>query len=61
VNAPKLCYHVDEEVRCSDLSIFECKGKTVGASTRCDPDHEQNLSTLLYMYANIDEMAPYFR
>jgi hypothetical protein len=61
VNAPKLRYHVDEEVRCSDLSIFECKGKTVGASTRCDPDREQNLSALLYMYANIDEMAPYFK
>ena len=61
VNAPKLRYHENEGVRCSDLSTFACKGKTVGASTECDPDRDKKMSALLYMYANMDEMSPYFK
>jgi hypothetical protein len=33
VNAPMMRYNVDKEPTCSDLSIFETRGKTVGSST----------------------------
>jgi hypothetical protein len=33
VNAPIMWYHVDEDIPCSDLQIFQWTGMTVGAST----------------------------
>jgi hypothetical protein len=32
VNAPTMRYHVDEDIPCSDLQIFQWKTMTVGAS-----------------------------
>jgi hypothetical protein len=33
VNAPTIRYHVDEDIPCSDLQIFQWKEMTVGAYT----------------------------
>jgi hypothetical protein len=33
VNTPTLWYHMDEDIPCSDLQIFEWTEVTVGAST----------------------------
>jgi hypothetical protein len=33
---------------------------TVGASTAYQPTEEEQMSALLYMYANMDEMGQYF-
>jgi hypothetical protein len=60
VNAPTLWYHVDEDIPCSDLQIFQWMGVTVGASTTYQPIEEEQMSALLYMYANMDEMDQYF-
>jgi hypothetical protein len=60
VNTPTLRYHVDEDIPCSDLQIFQWTGMTVGASTIYQPTEEEQVSTLLYMYANMDEMDQYF-
>jgi hypothetical protein len=60
VNAPTMSYHVDEDIPCSDLQIFQWKGMTVGASTPYQLTQEEQMSTLLYMYANIDEKDQYF-
>jgi hypothetical protein len=60
VNAPTLRYHVDEDIPCSDLQIFQWTGVTVDASTAYQPTEEEQMSTLLYMYANMDEMDQYF-
>jgi hypothetical protein len=60
VNAPTLQYHVDEDIPCSDLQIFQWTGVTVGASTAYQPTEEEQMSALLYMYANMDEMDQYF-
>jgi hypothetical protein len=60
VNAPTMWYHVDEDIPCSDLQIFQWMGMTVGASTTYQPSEEEQLSALLYMYANTNEMDQYF-
>jgi hypothetical protein len=51
---------VDEDISCSDLQIFQWKGMTVGASTTYQPTQEEQMSALLYMYANMDELDQYF-
>jgi hypothetical protein len=56
VNTPTMRYHVDEYIPCSDLQIFQWKGMTVGASTTYQPTQEKQISDLLYMYSNMDEM-----
>jgi hypothetical protein len=61
VNTPTLRYHVDEDISCSDLQIFQWTGVTVGASTTYQPTEEEQMSTLLYMYANMHEMDQYLR
>jgi hypothetical protein len=33
---------------------------TIGASMAYQPSQEEQVSTLLYMYANMDEMDQYF-
>jgi hypothetical protein len=60
VNAHTMQYHVDEDIPCSDLHIFQWNGMTVGASTPYQPTQEEQMSSLLYMYANMDEMDQYF-
>jgi hypothetical protein len=35
-------------------------GVTVGASTTYQPTEEEQISALLFMYANVDEMDQYF-
>jgi 4-amino-4-deoxy-L-arabinose transferase-like glycosyltransferase len=60
VNAPTMWYHVDEDIPCSDLQIFQWMGMIVGASMAYQPSEEEQVSALLYMYANIDEMNQYF-
>jgi hypothetical protein len=60
VNAPTFRYHVDEDIPCSDLQIFQWTGVTVGASIAYQPTDEEHMFALLYMYANMDEMDQYF-
>jgi hypothetical protein len=60
VNAPTMQYHVDEDIPCSDLQIFQWKGMTVGASTTYLQAQEEHMPSLLYMYASMDEMDQYF-
>jgi hypothetical protein len=60
VNAPAMRYHVDEDIPCSDLQIFQWTGMTVGASTAYQPTEEEQMFVLFYMYANMDEMDQYF-
>jgi hypothetical protein len=50
VNAPTFRYHVDEDIPCSDLQIFQWTGVIVGASTAYQPIEEEQMSALLYMY-----------
>jgi hypothetical protein len=56
VNVPTMQYHVDEDISCSDLQIFQWKEMTVDASMLYQTTQEEQMSTLLYMYANMDEM-----
>jgi hypothetical protein len=60
VNAPTMRYHVDKDIPCSDFQIFQLKRMTIGASTAYQPTEEEQMSALLYMYANMDEMDQYF-
>jgi hypothetical protein len=60
VNAATMRYHVDEDNPYSDLQIFHWKGMTVGSSTAYQPTLEEQMSALLYMYSNMDEMDQYF-
>jgi hypothetical protein len=60
VNAPTMQYHVDEDICCSDLQIFQWKGMIVGASTEYQPTQEEQMSALLYIYINMDEIDQYF-
>jgi hypothetical protein len=60
VNAPTMQYHVDEDVPCSDLQIFQWMVMTIGASTAYQPSEEGQVSALLYLYANMDQMDQYF-
>jgi hypothetical protein len=60
VNAPTMQYHMDEDIPCSDLQIFQWMGMTVDASTAYQPTEEELVFALLYMYANMDEMDQYF-
>jgi hypothetical protein len=60
VSAPTFRYHVDEDIPCSDLQIFQWTEVTVGASTAYQPTEEEQMTALLYMYGNMDEMDQYF-
>jgi hypothetical protein len=60
VNAPTLWYHVDEDIPCSDLQIYQWRGTSIGTSTTYHPTQEEQMSALLYMYSNMDEMEQYF-
>jgi hypothetical protein len=60
VNTSTMWYNVDEDIPCSDLQIFQWTGITVGASMAYQPTEEEQVSPLLYMYANMDEIDQYF-
>jgi hypothetical protein len=58
-NAHTMQYHI-VEAPLSELSIFQWKGKCVGApSAYYVTDDEWNYS-MLYMYTNMEEVQPYF-
>jgi hypothetical protein len=60
VNAHMMRYHIVEKVPLSKLSIFQWKGKGVGArSTHYVTNDEWNY-TMHYMYMNMEEVQPYF-
>jgi hypothetical protein len=59
VNTPTMRYHVDEDISYSDLQFFQWKGTTFGAYTAYHPTQEEQTSSLLYMYSNMDEMEQY--
>jgi hypothetical protein len=42
---------VGEDIPCSGLQIFQRMGMTVGASMAYQPIEEEQMSTLLHMYA----------
>jgi hypothetical protein len=59
VNYHMMRHHIVEEILLSKLSIFQWKGKGVGAtSAHCVMDDEWN-NTRLYMYTNMEEVQPY--
>jgi hypothetical protein len=60
VNESTIRYHVDEDIPCNDIQFFQWKGTTVGASTAYQPTQEEQMSVLLYLYSNMDEMDQYF-
>jgi hypothetical protein len=60
INAPTFWYHVDEDIPYSELQIYQWTGVTIGASTAYQPTEKEQMSALLYMYANMDEMDQYF-
>jgi hypothetical protein len=60
INAPTMRYHMDEDIPCSDLQIFQWTGMIVGASTVYQPTEEEKMFALLYKYTNMDEMDQYF-
>ena len=60
VYAATMRYNVDEEPPVSDLKIFQWRGTTVSKSTFYHHNQEERMSTLLYMFSNMEEMEPYF-
>jgi hypothetical protein len=61
VNTHMTWYHIVEEVPLSELSIFQWKGKCVGApSAHYVMDDEWNY-TVLYMYMNMEQVQLYFK
>jgi hypothetical protein len=61
VNVPTTRYHAVRDVPLSDLSIFQWKGTSVGAtSAHYVTDKESNYS-MLYLYTNMAEVEPYFQ
>jgi hypothetical protein len=61
VNAHTMRYLIVEEVLLSELSIFQWKGKGVGApSAHYVTDDKWNY-TIFYMYTNMEEVQPYFK
>jgi hypothetical protein len=60
VNAHTTRYHVVRDISLSELSIFQWKGKGIGApSAHYVTDKEWNYSRF-YMYMNMEEGQPYF-
>jgi hypothetical protein len=60
VNAHAMRYHVHEDDPHSDLSIFKLRVTTIGVGRVYHLSEEDQNSTLLYMYTNLDEMTHYF-
>jgi hypothetical protein len=60
VNAHVIWYHIVEEVLLSKLSIFQWKGKGVGAPSAHYVTYDEWSYTMLYTYTNMEEVQPYF-
>jgi hypothetical protein len=60
VNAHTTRYHIVEELPLSELSIFQWKGKGVGAPSAHYVTNDEWSYTILYMYTNMEEVQPYF-
>jgi hypothetical protein len=60
MNAHTMQYHIIEEVPLSKLWIFQWKGKGVGAPIAHYVTDEEWNYTMLYMYANMEEVQAYF-
>jgi hypothetical protein len=61
VNAQTPWYHIVKDVPLSELSIFQWKGKGVGAPSAHYVTNEEWNYTMLYMYTNMmEEVEPYF-
>jgi hypothetical protein len=54
VNAIVMRYHIVEEVLLSELSIFQWKGKGVGAPGAHYITDDEWKYTMLYMYTNME-------
>jgi hypothetical protein len=53
-------YHIVEEVPLSEMSIFQWKGKSLGAPSAHYVTKDEWSYTMLYMYVNLEEVEPYF-
>jgi hypothetical protein len=61
VNPHTARYHIVEEVPLSELSIFQWKGKGVGAPSAHYVMNDEWNYTMLYMYTNMEEVQLYFK
>jgi hypothetical protein len=59
-NPVTLQYNVNEEPPLNDLNFFQWRGTTANSSTTYYHTQEEQTSTLLYMYSNMEEMDPFF-
>jgi hypothetical protein len=60
VNASTTQYHVVRDVPLSELSIFQWKGKGVGAPSAHYLTNKELNYFMLYKYTNMEEVKPYF-
>jgi hypothetical protein len=60
VNAHTPRYHIEEVGLLSELKIFQCNGKGVGATSSHFVTVDEWNYTMLYMYTNMKEVIPYF-
>jgi hypothetical protein len=60
VNAHITWYHIVEEVPLIELSIFQWKGKGVGAPSVHYVTYDKWNYTILYMHTNMEEVQLYF-
>jgi hypothetical protein len=56
VDAHTTWYHIVKEVSLSELSIFQWKGKGVGAPSAHYVTYDEWNYTMLYMYTNMEEV-----
>jgi hypothetical protein len=60
IYAATMRYNVDEEPPVSDLNIFQWRGTSTSKGTFYHLSMDERMSTLLYMYSNMEEMESYF-
>ena len=60
VNAPTMRYNVDEESPLSDLEIFQSTRTSASTSSPYYFKPREIVLACLYIYANIEEMEPYY-
>jgi hypothetical protein len=53
-------YNVDDEPPLSDLKNFQRRGRIASNNTTYYLTQEEQMSTLLYIYSNMEEMESYF-
>jgi hypothetical protein len=60
IYAPTTCYNIDEELPVSNLKIFQWGGTTSSKGTFYHHSMDERMSTLLYMFSNMEKMETYF-